>query len=224
MALTRWTFVGKVMSLLFNMLSRLVITFLPKSKHLLISWLQSPSAVILEPPKIKSDTLPYTLPPDKLSPCPSSVPWPKCVCPLRSSWYHVYFGSSLVWVGMILSGPEFLEGLPPCSLSWSSSPCFIHPLRLTASSSCPLHSFLKRMDFRFPSDVENASGIWGIKQADRVTALKVTQTELTHNSLLVQAMVLLILHLQGIIQSCLLFLKLQLYWGLTARKLPLIWF
>ena len=50
-ALTRWTFVGKVMSLLFNMLSRLVITFLPRSKHLLISWLQSPSAVILEPPK-----------------------------------------------------------------------------------------------------------------------------------------------------------------------------
>ena len=54
-ALTRWTFVGKVMSLLFNMLSRLVITLLPRSKRLLISWLQSPSAVILEPPKIKSD-------------------------------------------------------------------------------------------------------------------------------------------------------------------------
>ena len=53
-ALTRLIFVGKVMSLLFNMLSRLVITFLPRSKHLLISWLQSPSAVILEPPKIKS--------------------------------------------------------------------------------------------------------------------------------------------------------------------------
>ena len=53
-ALTRWTFVGKVMSLLFNMLSRLVITFLPRSKHLLISWLWSTSAVILEPPKIKS--------------------------------------------------------------------------------------------------------------------------------------------------------------------------
>ena len=51
-ALTRRTFVGKVMSLLLNMLSRLVITFLPRSKHLLISWLQSPSAVILEPPKI----------------------------------------------------------------------------------------------------------------------------------------------------------------------------
>ena len=55
-ALTRWTFVDKVMSLLFNILSRLVITFLPRSKCLLISWLQSPSAVILEPPKIKSDT------------------------------------------------------------------------------------------------------------------------------------------------------------------------
>ena len=50
-ALTRWTFVDKVISLLFNMLSRLVITFLPGNKHLLISWLQSPSAVILEPPK-----------------------------------------------------------------------------------------------------------------------------------------------------------------------------
>ena len=54
-ALTRWTFVGKLMSLLFNMLSRLVITFLPRSKRLLISWLRSPSAVILEPRKIKSD-------------------------------------------------------------------------------------------------------------------------------------------------------------------------
>ena len=56
-ALTRWTLVGKVMSLLSNILSRLVITFLPKSKRLLISWLQSPSAVILEPPKIKSFTV-----------------------------------------------------------------------------------------------------------------------------------------------------------------------
>ena len=56
-ALTRWTFVGKVISLLFNMLSRLVITFLPRSKRLLISWLQSPSAVILEPKKINSATV-----------------------------------------------------------------------------------------------------------------------------------------------------------------------
>ena len=55
-AWTRWTFVNKVMSLIFNMLSKLVITFLPRSKCLLISWLQSPSAVILEPPKIKSVT------------------------------------------------------------------------------------------------------------------------------------------------------------------------
>ena len=59
-ALTRETFVGKVMSLLLNMLSRLVITFLPRSKHLLFSWLQPPSAVILEPKKIKSDTV-YTV-------------------------------------------------------------------------------------------------------------------------------------------------------------------
>ena len=56
-ALTRWTFVDKVMPLLFNMLSRLVITFPTRTKHLLISWLQSPSAVILEPPKIKLATL-----------------------------------------------------------------------------------------------------------------------------------------------------------------------
>ena len=55
--MTKWTFVGKVMSLLFNMLSRLVIAFLPRTKRLLISWLQSPSVVILEPPKIKSLTV-----------------------------------------------------------------------------------------------------------------------------------------------------------------------
>ena len=56
-ALTRWTFVSKITSLLFNTLSRFVIAFLPRSKHLLISWLQSPSAVILEPKKIKSVTV-----------------------------------------------------------------------------------------------------------------------------------------------------------------------
>ena len=61
-ALTRWTFVGKVIFLLFNMLSRLVITFLPRSKHVLISWLQSPSAVILEPRKIVSHCFPIYLP------------------------------------------------------------------------------------------------------------------------------------------------------------------
>ena len=57
LSLTRWTFVSKAMSLLFNMLSGFVTVFLPRSKHLLISWLQSPSAVILEPPKVKSVTV-----------------------------------------------------------------------------------------------------------------------------------------------------------------------
>ena len=61
-ALTIWTFVGRVMSLFFNRLSRFVIAFLPSSKHLVISWLQSPSAVILEPPKIKSDTVSTVFP------------------------------------------------------------------------------------------------------------------------------------------------------------------
>ena len=61
-ALTRWTFVGKVMSLFFNMLSRLVIAFLPRTKHLLISWLQSPTTVILEPPKIVCHCFPIYLP------------------------------------------------------------------------------------------------------------------------------------------------------------------
>ena len=60
-ALTRQTFVGKVMSLLFNILSRLVVAFLPRSKHLLISWLQSPFTVILEPPQIKSHCFHYFL-------------------------------------------------------------------------------------------------------------------------------------------------------------------
>ena len=68
-ALTRQTFVSKVMSLLFNMLSRLVITFLPRSKCLLISWLQSPSAVILEPKKIKSVTVSFVSPPTCLLKC-----------------------------------------------------------------------------------------------------------------------------------------------------------
>ena len=61
-ALTTWTFVGKVLSLLFNILSRLVIAFLPRSKYLLSSWLQLPSAVILEPKKIKSVTVSIVFP------------------------------------------------------------------------------------------------------------------------------------------------------------------
>ena len=68
-ALTRWTFVGKGVSLLFNMLSRWVITFLPRSKHLSISWLQLPSAVILEPPKIKSATVSPSICHKVMGPC-----------------------------------------------------------------------------------------------------------------------------------------------------------
>ena len=60
-ALARWTIVGKIMSLLFNILSRLVITFLPRSKCLLISWLQSPSAVILEPPQIRDHSVVFEI-------------------------------------------------------------------------------------------------------------------------------------------------------------------
>ena len=71
-ALTRRTFVGKVMSLLFNMLSRLVITFLPRNKRLFISWLQSPSAVILEPQKIKSDTASPSISHEVMGPMPWS--------------------------------------------------------------------------------------------------------------------------------------------------------
>ena len=75
-ALTRWTFVDKVMSLLFNMLSRLVITFLPRIKCLLISWLQSPSAVILEPRKIKSATVSPSICHESLIPeCPQILDW-----------------------------------------------------------------------------------------------------------------------------------------------------
>ena len=67
-ALTRWTFVGKVMSLLLNMLSRSVITFLPRSKRLLMSWLQSPSAVILEHKNIKSDTVSLSISQEVMGP------------------------------------------------------------------------------------------------------------------------------------------------------------
>ena len=73
-ALIRQTFVGKVMSLLFNMLSRLVITFLPRSKRLLISWLQLPSTLILEPPKIKSDTV-STVSPSISHEVMGQMPW-----------------------------------------------------------------------------------------------------------------------------------------------------
>ena len=117
-ALTRWTFASKVMSLLFNMLSRLVITFLPRSKHLLISWLQSPPAVILESPKIKSVTVSIVSPFTYLSPPswmllpPSSQPHPSGLsqrtdfeCP--ASCIHlslvIYFTYGNIDVSMLFS-------------------------------------------------------------------------------------------------------------------------
>ena len=88
-ALTRWTFVGKVMSLLFNTLSRLVVAFLPRSKHLLISWLQTPFAVILEPKEIKSLAVSILSP----SIChevmePDTVLFRWLVILHTSSWHH----------------------------------------------------------------------------------------------------------------------------------------
>ena len=103
MALTRWAFVGKVMSLLFNMLSRLIITFFPRSKHLFISWFQSPSAVILEPPKIKSDTV------STISPT---------ICP------EVMGPDAMIFVSWMLSfKPSFHY---PLSLSWRGSLVLLH--------------------------------------------------------------------------------------------------
>ena len=87
-ALSRWTFVDKVMSLLFNMLSRLVITFLPRSKQLLISWLQSWSAVILEPPKIKSATASTVL----VNKWSRSFPLIYDICCIIRSLYAVFPG------------------------------------------------------------------------------------------------------------------------------------
>ena len=98
-ALTRWTFVGKVIFLLFSMLSRLVITFLPRSKRLLISWLQSPSAVILEPPKIKSDTV-STVSPSISQEWWDLMPW--------SSFSECWALSQLFHSPLSLSSRDFL--------------------------------------------------------------------------------------------------------------------
>ena len=99
-ALSRWTFVGKLMSLLLNMLSRLVITFLPRSKCLLISWLQSPSAVILEPPKIKSLTL-FPLFPHLIH-----MKWSV----ILHSYYKILARTSLVvqWLRILLVGTSLV--------------------------------------------------------------------------------------------------------------------
>ena len=99
-ALTRRTFVGKGMSLLFNMLSRLVLTFLPRSKHLLISWLQSPSAVIFSSVQFSQSVVSDTVRPHESQharpPCPSPTPgvYPNS-CPL-SQWCYLTISSSVI--------------------------------------------------------------------------------------------------------------------------------
>ena len=127
-ALTRWTFVDKVMSLLFNMLSRLVIAFLPKSKHLLISWLQSPSAVILEPKNIKSLTVSIVSP----SICHEVMPWFLfSECWVLSQLFHSPLSLSsrdysvlrFLMCGVICIS-EIID-ISPCNLD--SNLCFIQP-------------------------------------------------------------------------------------------------
>ena len=115
-SLTRWIFVGKVMSLIFNMLSRLVISFLPRSKHLLISWLQSPTAVTLEPPKIKFLTLWWHYcwhPPRELIPYPGLLnPEPQ---PLWQATADLYLHRSH-------SNTQGQVWLSLCGFSWWAKP------------------------------------------------------------------------------------------------------
>jgi len=120
-ALTRWTSAGKVMSLLFNALSRLVIAFLPRSKHLLISWLQSPSAVILEPPKIKSVTVSIVSP---------------------SIWHEVMGPDAMILVFWMLSfKPTFLlSSFPFIKGLFSSSS--LSAIRMVSSADLRLLIFL----------------------------------------------------------------------------------
>ena len=132
-ALTRQTFVGKVTSLLFNMLSRLVITFLPRNKRLLISWLQSPSSVILEPPKIKSDTVSTVSPsishevmgPDAMI----LVFWMLSFKPTSSLFYFTFikrlFSSSSLSAITVVSSALSVIDISPGNLD--SSLCFIEP-------------------------------------------------------------------------------------------------
>ena len=116
-ALTRWTFVGKVMSLLFHMLSRLVIAFLPRSKCLLISWLQSPSAVILEAPKIKSLTV--------------SIVFPS-ICHETHSAHQQKIGLKIYWAWPSRKSPK------------KTSALLTIPKRLTVWITTNCRKFLKR--------------------------------------------------------------------------------
>ena len=135
-ALTRQIFVGKVISLLLNMLSRLVITFVPRSKHLLISWLQSPSAVILEPQKIKSDTV------STVSPSIShEVMGPDAMILVfwMLSFSHVQFFPTL-WTVALEAPPGKNTGvgchalLQVISLTWELNPHLLHLLHWQVST------------------------------------------------------------------------------------------
>lgn len=113
----------------------------------------------------------------------SFTPWPSCVGTIIFSLVpQVYLARCRGELGMVLKGPEFLEGLPPSPVSRSPRPCFIHSLGLTAGLSCPFHSFLNRSDFTFPSDMENAFGIYGRKEVDSIV-LQMIKTKLIYNLL-----------------------------------------
>ena len=124
-ALTRWAFVGKVMCLLFNMLSRLVITFLPRSKHLLISWLQSPSAVILEPPKVKSDTVSTVSPSISHEVMGPDATFYCCYKPLHLCWAFAVLWSFLFFF-FFLSSSIFLSFLFFIILTFNLI-CYVFP-------------------------------------------------------------------------------------------------
>ena len=128
-ALTRWTFVGKVMCLLFNMLSRLVIAFLPKSKHLLISWLQPPSVVILAPKKIKSVTV-STVSPSIWHEVMDWMPWSSFFeCWVLSHFLFIYlFIFPFIFISWRLITLQYCSGF--ChTLTWISHEftCVPHP-------------------------------------------------------------------------------------------------
>ena len=151
-------FVGKIMSLLFNMLSRVVIPFLPRSKHLLISWLQSPSAVILEPKKIKSITVSIVSPsichevmgPDAVI----LVFWMLSFKPTFSFYSFTFFkrvfSSSVFWhKGGVICISEVID-ISPCNLD--SNLCFIQPGILHVYSAYKLN---KQGDTKYSLDVLN---------------------------------------------------------------------
>ena len=151
--LTRWTFVGIVMSLLFNMLSMLVITFLPRSKHPLISWLQSPSAVILEPPKIQSATV-------------SAVP---------PSISHEVMGSdTMIFTSWMLSFKPTFALLSFTFIKWLFSSFSLSAIRVVSSAFLRLLMFLlgilipacdtSKLAFHM---MYSANSIWAVSNPER---------------------------------------------------------